>query len=92
MINFAYFFFFYLLIAEIVMFLLLILPASPGFNSKLVRAMTGTRFRRTLLCFHLGLSGAAGLFLLDLRQTEQIYRRERSSLSLLGNGHFGSGK
>lgn len=39
---------------------------------------------------HLGLCALAGVFLLDLAQTEGIYSRDRDRIRMLGNGNLGS--
>jgi hypothetical protein len=70
MINLAYIVFFYILIVEVIIFLLLTLPTPPGFKSKLVKAFMGSQLRSSLMWVHLALCALAGLFFLDLAQTE----------------------
>lgn len=91
MINLAYLVFFYILLAEVVLFLLLTLPTPPGFKSKLVRAFMGSGIRSSLMWVHLALCVLAGLFFLDLAQTEVNYGVEKDRLREMGNGHVGTG-
>lgn len=91
MINLAYIAFSYLLIAEVLVFLLLTLPTPPGFKSVLVRSFMGSKLKSMLMWVHLALCVLAGLFFLDLAQTEINYAAEKDRLRELGNGHVGTG-
>lgn len=91
MINLAYLVFFYILIAEVILFLLITLPTPAGFKSKVVRSFMGSGLRSSLMWVHLALCILAGLFFLDLAQTEVNYVTEKDRLRSLGNGHVGTG-
>lgn len=80
MINLAYIAFLYILIAEMILFLLLTLPTPAGFKSALVRSFMGSNIRSTLMWVHLALCILAGLFFLDLAQTEVNYAAEKDRL------------
>ena len=92
MINLAYLVFFYILLGEVVLFLLITLPTPAGFKSKIVRSFMGSNIRSSLMWVHLALCVLAGLFFLDLAQTEVNYVNEKDRLRSLGNGHVGTGK
>lgn len=77
MIHLAYVAFTYLLLAEVVVFLLLTLPTPPGLKSSMVRVFMGSRLRNSLMWVHLALCILAGVFFLDLAQTEVNYQLEK---------------
>jgi hypothetical protein len=80
MINLAYIAFTYILIGEVIIFLLLTLPTPAGFKSALVRQFMGSNLRSKLMWVHLALCILAGVFFLDLAQTEVNYAAEKDRL------------
>ena len=91
MINLAYIAFIYILLGEVVIFLLLVFPTPSTFKSKLIRAFMGSDLRSTLMWVHLAMCIFAGLFFLDLIQSEIIYAAELEDLRGRSNGQVGTG-
>lgn len=72
MINIAYIVFLYILLIEVIIFFVLTFPTPSSFKSKLIRTFMGSNLRRKLMWVHLAMCIFAGLFYLDLIQTETL--------------------
>ena len=89
MIDAIYFVFFWLLVIEVILFVFISLPLPDRFKRKVVNTLTQSKFMNLLLKIHLGSCVLAGLFFLDLYQTEKVYTDEKERLKQEGHGHTG---
>ena len=77
MIDAVYLIFFWLLVLEVIIFFIISMPLPDRFKRKVVNTVTQSQLMNIILKIHLGSCVLAGLFFLDLYQTERKYTDEK---------------
>lgn len=77
MIDAVYLIFFWLLVLEVIIFFIISMPLPDRFKRKVVNTVTQSQLMNLILKIHLGSCVLAGLFFLDLYQTERKYTDEK---------------